>query len=289
MDKLTALGGYKNRASANTAYCIVRKKLKAAVENAESDQANGTTGMTTPAIGRSTSTQARKANQSTTKKRAANESKIKNEPQDDLLDFSDVGSSTEPKVKTEDENVSQQSSKKRKPTSNSAKGGSRKAGGQSASNSSAATSAQQTPINQGNRERRSPDGRDTGLEPERMEIHKRARIEHDLFNDRQAYALNKRHDSPNNALEPPSPGNPSPNARLTLGDLLKNYDFPETEQELFDREQASIDDYGMTDEETDLPAKTQLTTGMVTSDGNPTQAGRAVRNDPSHDAEMLSF
>jgi hypothetical protein len=45
----------------------------------------------------------------------------------------------------------------------------------------------------------------------------------------------------------------------------------------------------MTDEETDLPAKAQLTAGMVTSDGNPTQAGEAVRNDSSHDAEMLSF
>jgi hypothetical protein len=289
MDKLTALGGYKNRASANTVYCIVMKKLKAAVEKAESDQANGTTGTTTPAIERSTSTQARKANQSTTKKRATNDSKIKNEPQNDLLDFSDVDSSVTNKFKAEDKNDPQQSSKKRKPTSNSAKGGSHKAREQSASNTSAATSAQRTSVNQGNRKRRGSDGGGAGLEPERVEAHKRARIEHDLFNERQAYGLNKRHDSPNNALEQPTPQNPSPNTQRTLDDLLKNYESPETEQERFNREQASIDGYGMTDEETDLPAKAQLTAGMVTSDGIPTQAGEAVRNDSSHDAEMLSF
>jgi hypothetical protein len=286
MDKLTALSGHKNRASANTAYCNFIKKMKTAVEKAESGQANG---IAAPNRGGKLSAQAIKANQQTTKKRATNDPKIKGEPQDDLLDFSDIESSTKPKVSTEDKNVSQQSCKKRKPTSNSGKGGSRKAGGQSASNTSAASSAQRTSVNRGNRKRRGSDGGSAGLEPERVEAHKRARIEHDLFNERQAYGLNKRHDSSNNALEQPTPQNPSPNTQRTLDDLLKNYDSPETEQERFNHEQASIDGYGMTDEETDLPAKAQLTAGMVTSDGNPTQAGEAVRNDSSHDAEMLSF
>jgi hypothetical protein len=280
------LGGYKNRGSANTSFWQVMKKIKDAIQEAESGQANGTTA---PNRGRKVSAQASKTNQPTTKKHAAKGSKIKNEPRDDLLDFSDVESSTKSKFKTEDKDVSQQSGKKRKPTSNSAKGGSRKARGQSASNTSAATSAQRTSVNQGNRKRRGSDSGSAGLEPERVEAHKRARIEHDLFNERQAYGLNKRHDSPNNALKQPTPQNPSPNTQRTLDDPLKNYESPETEQERFNREQASIDGYGMTDEETDLPAKAQLTAGMVTSDGNPTQAGEAVRNDSSYDAEMLSF
>jgi hypothetical protein len=253
VDKLMELGGYKNRASAQSMVSYIMKQVRNAIEVAQSGQANGAASTEAgPADSKTSPNKTGKASSSS--KRAPKQPKIKAEPGEDLFGPPDLETNIEPKQTSTRKVKDKDTSKKRKSAKDDKNNSNSRTAEQSANSDSWLSSARipgaqlafishQSSSSQQACEKSDDDKLESHVNSEPAhKKQKKAKARQDTPFNRPAS------DEP--IVDQPSPTRPSPDSMQKLDNMLKYNDhFAETEQQRFMREQASIDFYGLSDEE----------------------------------------
>lgn len=238
------------------------------MEAAESSQPNGAAD--TQAGLADTKTPTNKTSKgSSSRKHALKPSELKAEPYDDLFDFSDLDTSVAPKVTSVGKIENKASSRRRKSTKDDNDGSTLKVAEHHADSNSyiprAQISSAQIPGAQhaflNNQSVRSSqvledDKGDeleprAGGEPERKK-QKQKPARQDTPFERSGSVADEPLASDQRTINHPSPTLPSPSSMQKLEKMLKYEEYlAEIEEQRYMREQASIDLYGMSDEETE--------------------------------------